>query len=159
RRDVRMVKRREQLRFAFKPCQPVCMQVETLGKRFDRYLAVEPGVFRLPDGAHASGPKHRQYLVMSQLPAHHRPCLIGECLRNPRESWRFNEAVGLFVRLEECVYFPAQLFVARTCLVEECGAPARVELERLAQQLVDVLPALRPHSSASMQTDPFGAKS
>jgi len=51
----------------------------------------------------------------------------------------------LLMRCQQCVYSQAQILIARTHLVEERGTPAHVEFERLAQELVDVLPALRLH--------------
>src|SRR5262245_31089122 len=61
------------------------------------------------------------------------------------------------MRRQQCVYFPTQLFVARARLVEERGTPANFELERLAQQCVDLLPALKFHRHSSAELHRFKA--
>ena len=62
-RDVRMIQRRERLRFALEPREPLGIGGERLGQDLDRDVATELRVARAIDLAHAAGPEGGEDLV------------------------------------------------------------------------------------------------
>ena len=62
-RDVRMIQRGEDLRFALEPRHSFTVQRERVGQDLDGDVAIEPRVARLVDLAHATRAERRQDFV------------------------------------------------------------------------------------------------
>ena len=68
-RDVRMVERRQRLRFAGEPRDTIGIAGQRVGQHLDGHLAIEPGVARAVHLAHAAGAKGRDDFVGAEARA------------------------------------------------------------------------------------------
>ena len=78
-----MVQRREHLRLALEPRQPLGIARERAGQDLDRDVATEPRVAGAIDLAHAAAPEQRENLVAADAAANHR-----------RETRRWDVLIG-----------------------------------------------------------------
>ena len=65
-RDVRMVQRRQHLRFARKAREPIGVVRERFRENLQRHVAIEPRVARAIHLAHPSGAERRKDLVWTE---------------------------------------------------------------------------------------------
>ncbi len=70
-RDVRMIQRRQHLRLALEPRQPLRVLRELLGQHLERDLAPEPGVLGAPHLAHAARAERGGHAVVGESVSDH----------------------------------------------------------------------------------------
>ena len=68
-RDVGMVQRRENLRFPFETAEPIGVVGKGGGQYLDRDVAIEPGIARAIDLAHAAGAEGREDFIGTEARA------------------------------------------------------------------------------------------
>jgi hypothetical protein len=73
RRDIRMIQRRQHLRFALKTRKPLGIVRECFGQDFDRHVAPKLGVVRLVHFSHAARTDLRSDFIRAEF------CAYREC--------------------------------------------------------------------------------
>jgi hypothetical protein len=103
-RDVRMVQRREDLRFATEARHPVGIGEKDVGQEFQRDVPAEGRVARLVHLSHPAGSEQARDLVPADALAAPRVC------HEPRDTV-FEERSHAFFRIEQPQHFTAQVRV------------------------------------------------
>ena len=109
-RDVRMIERREHLRFSPEAGEAVGIAGDGGQQDFDRDLAIERRVAGLVDLAHPARADPRRDLIRADALPLEAPCHPGVVA--PHHRWRLEKALRALVRRQERLHFLAQRLVA-----------------------------------------------
>ena len=115
-----MIERSERLRFALEPCQAVRISAKSIGQDFERDVAIELGIVRTIDLAHAAGTEQGRDRVDANLPAHGESS-AARLLHpgGPLHRRRFQESLGGRSARQQRLDFHPQGVIARARLAQE----------------------------------------
>ena len=144
--NVRMVQRGCGAGLALEAIDRIFVREQYLRQELERNAPVEPRVHRFVDYSHAPAAQQRFDLVMTYLPPGERVLLLygnnSGCGLRSRGGQR---VTSLPVRLQECLDFPAEVFIPGRRLYEKGFPTSPFSLEGSMVELVDPLPPFAIH--------------
>ena len=141
RSNVRVVQRREDLRFAPEACDPLGIRGESRRQNLDRHLSPERCVRGTVHLAHPSGAEERFDPIRPELRSRHNAVMATEQVDDDRPDRAIDrEGFGMVDLGEQRVDLIAQLPIARTRLLDERRSFARILLEGRLEDLGHAVP-------------------
>ncbi len=140
-RDVRMIERREDLRFPAEACEAIGIVGNGRQQDLDRDLAIQLRVAGSVDLAHPARADPRLDLIRADPLALEILCCEGVLDLN--RSRRFEEALGALVRRQERFHLLAQGLVASAGFGQVRRASFRWQRPRAREHLFQALPIIR----------------
>src|SRR2546425_3236318 len=108
-KDVRMIQGRSGPRLLLEATQSLFNPGKVAAQQFERHLATEARIMSQKDFTHAAAPDAAQYLVMTDLFAYDRTCLvIGKHFGGRFSGHGFDGIAGLIVRSDKRFNLTAQ---------------------------------------------------
>ncbi len=156
-RDVGMVERREQMRFALEPRAAIGTAGECARQDFDRDVAPELCVPRAIDLAHAARADPRLDLIDTQTAScqvHVRLGMATHQARDLLDGRPLNKTVGGVLIAQQRFDLLPECLVTRACLTKERRAIRCVALERCMAELGDLALPVGRHLGSRLASSP-----